>query len=107
MEDIVNARSALVIGHPGHELRLHHWLELAHPLTFVLTDGSGRMAASRLASTTSLLRNAGARLGSIYGRWTDQALYAAILARDPTTLSDLARELALTLADNAVEYVVA
>nr|MDP9120522.1 hypothetical protein [Acidobacteriota bacterium] len=28
-------RAALVIGHPGHELRVHGWLERARPLVLV------------------------------------------------------------------------
>ena len=40
--------AALVIAHPGHELRIHHWLERARPVTFVLTDGSGHTDHSRI-----------------------------------------------------------
>src|SRR5207253_5484219 len=32
-------RAALVIAHPGHELRVYHWLRLARPSVFILTDG--------------------------------------------------------------------
>ena len=35
-------KAALIVAHPGHELRVHHWMELARPLVLVLTDGSGR-----------------------------------------------------------------
>src|SRR5207302_1404403 len=31
--------SALLVAHPGHELRVHGWLERERPLVFVLTDG--------------------------------------------------------------------
>src|SRR5438552_300306 len=71
-------RAALVIAHPGHELRVHAWVELARPLAFVLTDGSGHTGQSRLASTSRLLERTGAAPGGIYGRLTDRALYAAI-----------------------------
>jgi hypothetical protein len=60
-----DARTALVIGHPGYELMVHGWLELTQPLVFVLTDGSGRSNQSRLASTTKILNRAGAKQGSI------------------------------------------
>jgi hypothetical protein len=36
-----DGRAALVIAHPGHELRALHWLRLSRPCVFVLTDGSG------------------------------------------------------------------
>lgn len=72
------SRAALVIAHPGHELRVHHWLERARPDVFVLTDGSGRSGQSRIEATTKILTAAGARSGSIYGRWTDREIYDAI-----------------------------
>src|SRR5215470_17021527 len=60
--------AALVISHPGHELRLFGWLRLAKPSVFILTDGSGRSDASRIASTSRILASAGANPGGIFGR---------------------------------------
>jgi hypothetical protein len=34
-----DGKAALVVAHPGHELRVFHWLRLARPCVFVLTDG--------------------------------------------------------------------
>ena len=50
---------AVIISHPGHELRVHHWLEQAKPAVCVLTDGSGHTQRSRLDSTTGVLSGAG------------------------------------------------
>jgi AcrR family transcriptional regulator len=101
----------LVIAHPGHELRVHHWLELNRPLVFVLTDGSGHTGVSRLSSTTAVLARAGATPGSIYGRLADRELYRALLDGDLDLFSGLADELAdaleraeiAVLAGDAVE----
>src|SRR5258706_14972165 len=71
--------AALVVAHPGHELRVYGWLLEARPKVFVLTDGSGRTGRSRLSSTTKLGTDAGARFGRIYGRFTDIAVYEALL----------------------------
>ncbi|MSQ47696.1 MAG: hypothetical protein EXR78_04785 [Deltaproteobacteria bacterium] len=57
--------AALVIAHPGHELRLHGWLQHARPWVSVLTDGSGHADHSRLDSTTTLLHDVGARLAEV------------------------------------------
>ncbi|HEX8245140.1 MAG TPA: hypothetical protein VF541_16635, partial [Longimicrobium sp.] len=46
---------ALVVAHPGHELRVYGWMERARPLVFVLTDGSGSGSEGRLESTTGVL----------------------------------------------------
>src|SRR5256885_1892784 len=48
-------RAAVVVAHPGHELRVHGFLCAFRPLLLVLTDGSGRGGASRLPSTSALL----------------------------------------------------
>jgi hypothetical protein len=69
--------AALVVAHPGHELRVHRWLEIARPLVFVITDGSGS-GRSRIRSTTDLLATA----GSIMGAFTDQEINRLMLNGD-------------------------
>ncbi|HYO62560.1 MAG TPA: hypothetical protein VER08_02775 [Pyrinomonadaceae bacterium] len=87
-------RAALVVAHPGHELRVYGWLEQARPRVFVLTDGSGRSQQSRAASTDNVLGATGATRGAVYARLTDASLYAAILDRDFPVFTRLADELA-------------
>src|SRR6266550_6442484 len=98
-------RTALVIGHPGHELLVHGWLEETHPVVFVFTDGSGRSNQSRLASTTKVLNQTGAKSGSIYGRLTDAAGYAAILNHEFDPFIGLARELCEAFVAERIDYV--
>ena len=86
--------SALVIAHPGHELRVHGWMARRRAHVFVLTDGSGRTGRSRLQSTTAVLAAVGARRGSVYGRYSDAEVYRALLARDTATFVALAEEIA-------------
>ncbi|HYR29974.1 MAG TPA: hypothetical protein VEU30_16005 [Thermoanaerobaculia bacterium] len=100
-------RSALIVAHPGHELRVHHWLELAQPLVFVLTDGSGSDAESRLHSTEAVLGAAGARAGTVMGRFTDEALYRAIMDGDADAFAPVVEEIANALVEQRIEAVVA
>ena len=100
-------KAALVLAHPGHELRCYHWFEQARPLVYVLTDGSGHHGTSRLGSTTTLLRAVGATRGSIYGRFPDRVLYQALLGQDDALLQALASELAEGLLRAEIDYVVA
>jgi len=104
--DFSNRRAALVVAHPGHELRVYQWLRLARPLCFVLTDGAGRSGVSRLPSTTTVLEQTGARAGSIYGRLSDHATYLAIMNREVDLFTEVAEELALELVREQIEYVV-
>ena len=103
---IQNGRAALVVAHPGHELRVYGWLEFVCPSVFVLTDGSGRTGHSRLDATSMLLARVGAEPKSLYGRFTDAAIYAAILDHNVVLFTSLAEELATTLVREHVEYVV-
>jgi hypothetical protein len=97
--------TALVVAHPGHELRVYHWLETHHPIYCCLTDGSGGSATSRLSSTTRLLDTVGASLGPIYGRYPDTDVYRLLLDGRVDVFVALARELAAALATAGVECV--
>jgi hypothetical protein len=98
-------RAALVVAHPGHELRVYGWLEATRPRVYVLTDGSGRTQQSRVASTDEVLSSVEAPRGSIYARLTDAALYTAILDHDFDLFIVLADELAAALARERIEFV--
>src|SRR5689334_19417889 len=99
-------KCALLIAHPGHEIRVHGWLEMAKPVVFVLTDGSGRSGTSRLASTTRLLNRAGAKAGSIFGRLSDRDFYHAVLQRDFGFFRDLTSELSDALVRQHFDFVL-
>lgn len=100
-------RPALVVGHPGHELRVHHWIEIAAPETFVLTDGSGRTERSRLPSTTRVLTSAGARIGRVYGVFADAEIYDLIRRGSPAPFVEIMATLAERWIAADVDYVVA
>src|SRR2546428_12628279 len=102
---VPGAPAALVIAHPGHELRVHGWLELTRPKVFILMDGSGSSGRSRLASTTRILSQVGAEPGPIYGRLTDLMFYSAVLNHDPNVFINLAEELAEAFIQAEVQYV--
>jgi hypothetical protein len=90
-------RPALFVGHSGHELCLHGWLSRARPAVFVLTDGSGRSGAPRLAWTTRLLWQCGALPCAPYGRFADADVYGALLHGEYAPLFALVDELAAAL----------
>ena len=86
-------RPFLVAAHPGHELRLFHWMETQHPVVFLLTDGSGGASQSRTAFSVACCRAAGAVPGSVFGTLPDRTWYAAILAADPRPFLAAASEM--------------
>jgi hypothetical protein len=95
----------LVVGHPGHELRVHGWLEALQPVVMVLTDGSGHTGVSRLDSTAKLIARAGAGQGPIFGRMSDAELYRAMLAGEHQPFLDLADELAASIVRERIAIV--
>jgi hypothetical protein len=94
----------LVVAHPGHELRVHGWLEQARPRVLVLTDGAGRSGTSRLPATARVLARAGATPGEVFGRFRDRDIYEAMLGRDLELFRALAGDVAAALED--ADYVV-
>jgi hypothetical protein len=97
--------SALIVAHPGHELRAFHWMEREQPLYCCLTEGSGGAGTSRMASTDALLARAGATPGPIYGRFTDKEVYRLLLAGEIDVFVDLAHELADAFVAAGIERV--
>ena len=99
--------AVLVIAHPGHELRVHGWLELARPEIWVLTDGAGHGERGRLDSTAAVLRRAGASVGPVFGAFSDQETYAMLLGGHVEAVAGLVQRLAARLAEQRELYVVA
>ena len=97
----VAENTILFVAHPGHELCVYGWTQQTRPDVCVLTDGSGHDGRSRINSTTTLLRRAGACPGSIYGSLTDAEVYRAILNYDIDLFAGIAEQFAdeLTAGD--------
>jgi hypothetical protein len=98
-------RAILVIAHPGHELRVHGWLETARPDVWVITDGSGRSNQSRIDSTTRVLEATGAVAGPVYGEFSDADLYNAVLGFDHCRFTKLVDQLAVALMRDRVDFI--
>ncbi len=98
-------RSALVIAHPGHELRVYGWVVEARPQIHVLTDGSGSTGISRIPSTRSLAENIQATCGEIFPAGTDRELYQAMLKGNAPFFIALAERLAHSFAVRGTDFV--
>lgn len=98
--------SLLVVAHPGHEVRVHGWLESARPTVCVLTDGSGHTDVPRVASSADVVAHAGARRGPIFGALSDRALYEALRTGQVARFATLASELAALIVRRRIALVV-
>ena len=95
-------RAILVIAHPGHELRVHGWLEAMAPAVWILTDGSGHTGRSRIDSTTRVLESTGAAPGPVYGSMSDADLYNTVLGFNHRPFLDLVDKLAAAILNEQV-----
>jgi len=101
------SRAALIVGHPGHELKVFGWMSEFKPRVYALTDGSGRHGTSRLPSTRRLLSSVAAETGDLFGIISDRDLYRALLTREiPWFLAEVDR-LAESLIEARVDFVAA
>ena len=95
---------ALVVAHPGHELKVFGWLHATAPRVYVLTDGSGG-GTPRLSSTAKLLNQAGAVPDEFFGPISDGEIYRAILEKRIPVFLGIVDELAASFAANAIDFV--
>ena len=98
-------RPALVVGHPGHELRVFGWMCEHRPLVCVLTDGSGRHGISRLASTAKLIAQSGARSGEVFGPVSDSGMYRALLEKNIPLFLDILNDIADSMVRHDIDFV--
>ena len=105
MTESQQQRAILVIAHPGHELRVHGWLEATSPAVWILTDGSGHTGRSRIDSTTRVLQATGAVPGPMYGFMTDGDLYNTVLGFDYRPFINLVDKLAAAILHASIDCI--
>ncbi|NML38647.1 hypothetical protein HHL17_15675 [Chitinophaga sp. G-6-1-13] len=96
---------ALVIAHPGHELRVFRFVELYKPRVYVLTDGGGAAGKSRLHNTKAILEKCGATLSPVMGYYTDKEIYRVILEKDYASLLNLGKKILQDFEANNIQMV--
>jgi hypothetical protein len=97
--------AAIVVGHPGHELKVFGWVSEHRPRIYVFTDGSGQSGVSRLHATASLAAELGAQRGEIFGAAADTRIYRAILDQDLPFFLNLLDTLAASFVRHSVDFV--
>jgi hypothetical protein len=98
-------RAALVMGHPGHELKVFGWITAHHPRVYVLTDGSGQNGVSRLSATENLLAQLGAERGEVFGAATDAEIYEAILEQRISFFLNILDAFTESFVSHSIDFV--
>ncbi|WP_237225586.1 hypothetical protein [Rubinisphaera sp. JC750] len=105
-QQLTDSKSVLILGHPGHELRVLGWMKAAKPWVIVLTDGSGHTSEPRIGLTRDLIDEAGAQPAELLGTFTDEQIYKAILDQDFAFFRQIRNDIAAFLAVKEIEVVV-
>lgn len=104
MQTEAEPRTALVIAHPGHELRVLAWVRRVRPRAFPLTDGSGTTDSPRLDESVALLESAGATLApAAVPALPERAYYRALLDGDIGFFLTVAEQLRAAFAHDGIE----
>jgi hypothetical protein len=102
---ITPVKTALMVGHPGHELRVYHWMETHRPLMCCLTDGSGLLETPRMESAARLLAKVGGLPGPLFGVASDKQVYRHILDGRADFFASMVDSLAQTWIAAEIEMV--
>ena len=99
-------KTALVIGHPGHELRIYGIVELYKPRVYIITDGSGNSGHSRVYNSVKILEQSGATMSPIAGYFTDKEIYRVILENDFAALDTFIKTLWNDLQSHPIDTII-
>ena len=101
----VYTRPALVVAHPGHELRVFGWLSRNKPRVYVITDGSGQGGDHRIQSSARLLEMIGTDVDEVFGMVTDDQIYRAILEHEIPLFLGILEAISRSLVKNRIDLV--
>jgi hypothetical protein len=103
-----SAKAALVVAHPGHELRVYDWLMTARPDVHILTNGSrASLTRARREASTELVTGLGCQMRAAWDGVPDSTLYACLLARDHQPFLNWVSRLADDLVARDIDLVIA
>ncbi|WP_264565659.1 hypothetical protein [Flavobacterium sp. N3904] len=102
----MKSKTALIIGHPGHELRAYAFIKKYKPDVFILTDGSGSNKSSRIHQSIKLLNSLGAKFQDSIKIFTDKELYNMVLEQNLSEILEYMNSLKDIIIKNDYEVIV-
>lgn len=117
MKNIPLGKGALLIAHPGDELKLFGFINQAKPYLFILTDGSGRTRPATLNDTWRILNSIFPESGDIFYMMTQQdkekhgyinnyLLYQEILNKQESFFAVYINQIVYNLSEKNIDYLV-
>lgn len=102
----MKTKTAVIIGHPGHELRAYAFIKKYKPDVFILTDGSGSKNGSRVYQSIKLLESLGAKFQDSIKMFTDVELYNIILEQNLSRILSYKNSLKDIIVKNEYDVIV-
>ncbi len=96
----------VLLGHPGHELRIYGWLKKTQPEVWVITDGSGAISEPRIGLSKDVLQSLGLTPGSLFGAYTDREIYTLVLKGELDFFVKMAMQVASHLISGGHNFIV-
>jgi hypothetical protein len=100
-----DSKIALILGHPGHELRVFRFLEIHKPRLYVLTDGSGNHNISRVDSTRRIIKQTGSSASPVMGKFSDKDIYTIMREGNAKPLFDTMDEIIADMTEHKIDFV--
>ena len=82
-------KAAMIIAHPGHELRAVKFMRLHKPDVYILTDGSGSRNSSRISKSIEIIESLGAKYVGSLPPLSDADLYRHIINKDAIEIKSI------------------
>jgi hypothetical protein len=99
-------KAALIIGHPGHELRAFAFIKRYKPDVYILTDGSGSKNDSRLNQSIKVLDNIGAKFQDSLRVFKDKELYSLISGQNSSDIIDYKNSLKQLIVEKDYDMII-
>lgn len=99
-------KTALIIGHPGHELRAFAFMKKYKPDVYILTDGSGSKNESRLYQSIKIINSLGAKYIDLVKVFKDKDLYDIILNQNLHEFESYRNDLVKVVTENNYDMIV-
>ena len=99
-------KAALIIGHPGHELKAFKFIKDFKPDVFIITDGSGANNVSRMGNSIKIIESLGARLIKLFEPLSDREIYTFIKEGNISEISKIKEILSEKIINENYDLII-
>ena len=99
-------KSAVIIGHPGHELRAFKFIKDFKPDIFIITDGSGSYNNSRIHNSIKIIDSLGAKFIKLFEPIPDKKIYSFILEGNISEIQKVKKCISEKIINEKYDFII-